>query len=237
MVKTKIHPVLTIDGPGGSGKGTIAQKVADHLGWHFLDSGALYRLLALAAINHSVPLDDEQSLSILAAHLDIEFIVAAGVEPKVVLEGDDVSLDIRLPETSEAASKIAALPSVRSALLSRQREFQKSPGLVADGRDMGTVVFPEAPLKIYLTASVEERAQRRYRQLKEKGQNVNLSHLLDDIQARDDRDMNRAVAPLRPAEDAKIIDSSLLSIDEVFREVLNLLEDRGMIATDLRKQV
>lgn len=229
-------PVLTIDGPGGSGKGTIAQIVADHLGWHFLDSGALYRLLALAAINHSVALDNEESLAILAAHLDIEFIVAAGREPKVMLEGIDVSLDIRLPETGDAASKVAALPSVRDALLSRQREFQKAPGLVADGRDMGTVVFPLAPLKVYLTATVEERAQRRYKQLKEKGQNVNLSALLDDIQARDDRDMNRAVAPLRPAEDAEIIDSSHMSIDEVFDKVLALLENRGMIAADKRKQ-
>jgi cytidylate kinase len=223
-------PVLTIDGPGGSGKGTIAQKVAEHLGWHFLDSGALYRLLAVAAINHSVALDNEESLAILAAHLDIEFIVEAGKEPKVMLEGADVSLDIRLPEAGEAASKVATLPSVRDALLSRQREFQKSPGLVADGRDMGTVVFPEAPLKIYLTASVEERAQRRYKQLKEKGQNVNLSALLDEIQARDDRDINRAVAPLRPAEDAKIIDSSVMSIEQVFEEVLSLLRDKHMIA-------
>lgn len=231
-MNAQIFPVLTIDGPGGSGKGTIAQKVAEHLGWHFLDSGALYRLLALSAINHSVDLDNEESLAILAAHLDIEFIVVVGKEPKVILEGVDVSLDIRLPETGEAASKVAALPSVRSALLSRQREFQKSPGLVADGRDMGTVVFPEAPLKIYLTASVEERAQRRFKQLKEKGQNVNLSALLDDIQARDDRDMNRAVAPLRPAEDAIIIDSSAMSIVEVFEKVLSLLLDRGMIAAN-----
>jgi cytidylate kinase len=185
--------------------------------------------LALAAVNHSVELDNEESLAILAAHLDIEFIVAKGNEPKVILEGVDVSLDIRLPETSEAASKVAVLPTVRTALLSRQREFQKKPGLVADGRDMGTVVFPEAPLKIYLTASVEERAQRRYKQLKMKGQNVNLSALLDDIQARDDRDMNRAVAPLRPADDAKIIDSSNMSIDEVFTEVLTSLQDKGLI--------
>ena len=229
-MKAKTFPVLTIDGPGGSGKGTIAQKVAEHLGWHFLDSGALYRLLALAAINHSVALDDEQSLSILAAHLDISFDVSRGQEPVVLLEGEDVTLDIRLPATGDAASQVAALPSVRAALLSRQREFQKAPGLVADGRDMGTVVFTEAPLKIYLTASVDERAERRYKQLKAKGQNVTLSHLFDEIQARDDRDMNRAVAPLRPADDAEIIDSSHMSIDEVFQKVLDLLEDRGLIA-------
>ncbi len=222
--------VLTIDGPGGSGKGTIAQKVADYLGWHFLDSGALYRLTGLAAQNHNVALDDKAQLAVLAENLDIRFELVANDEPRVLLESKDVSLEIRLPEAGQAASKVAAFTEVRDALLLRQREFKRAPGLVADGRDMGTVVFPDAPLKVYLTASVEERAQRRYKQLLAKGQSVKIGDLLQDIQARDDRDMNRAVAPLRPADDAIIIDSSFMSIDEVFQQILDLLKDRDMIA-------
>ncbi len=225
-----MRQVLTIDGPGGSGKGTIAQKVADYLGWHFLDSGALYRLTGLAAQNHNVALDDKAQLAVLAENLDIRFELVANDEPRVLLESKDVSLEIRLPEAGQAASKVAAFTEVREALLVRQREFKRAPGLVADGRDMGTVVFPDAPLKIYLTASVEERAQRRYKQLLAKGQSVKIGDLLQDIQARDDRDMNRAVAPLRPADDAIIIDSSFMSIDEVFQQILDLLKDRGMIA-------
>ncbi len=221
--------VLTIDGPGGSGKGTIAQKVADYLGWHFLDSGALYRLTGLAAQNHNVALDDKVQLAVLAENLDIRFELVANDEPRVLLESKDVSLEIRLPEAGQAASKVAAFTEVRDALLVRQREFKRAPGLVADGRDMGTVVFPDAPLKVYLTASVEERAQRRYKQLLAKGQSVKIGDLLQDIQARDDRDMNRAVAPLRPADDAIIIDSSFMSIDEVFQQILDLLKDRDMI--------
>ena len=222
--------VLTIDGPGGSGKGTIAQKVADYLGWHFLDSGALYRLTGLAAQNHNVALDDKAQLAVLAENLDIRFELVANDEPRVLLESKDVSLEIRLPEAGQAASKVAAFTEVRDALLVRQRKFKRAPGLVADGRDMGTVVFPDAPLKVYLTASVEERAQRRYKQLLAKGQSVKIGDLLQDIQARDDRDMNRAVAPLRPADDAIIIDSSFMSIDEVFQQILDLLKDRDMIA-------
>lgn len=222
--------VLTIDGPGGSGKGTIAQKVADYLGWHFLDSGALYRLTGLAAQNHNVALDDKAQLAVLAENLDIRFELVANDEPRVLLESKDVSLEIRLPEAGQAASKVAAFTEVRDALLVRQRKFKRAPGLVADGRDMGTVVFPDATLKVYLTASVEERAQRRYKQLLAKGQSVKIGDLLQDIQARDDRDMNRAVAPLRPADDAIIIDSSFMSIDEVFQQILDLLKDRDMIA-------
>jgi cytidylate kinase len=224
-----VPQVLTIDGPGGSGKGTIAQKVADYLGWHFLDSGALYRLTGLAAQNHNVALDDKAQLAVLAENLDIRFELVANDEPRVLLESKDVSLEIRLPEAGQAASKVAAFTEVRDALLVRQREFKRAPGLVADGRDMGTVVFPDAPLKVYLTASVEERAQRRYKQLLAKGQSVKIGDLLQDIQARDDRDMNRAVAPLRPADDAIIIDSSFMSIDEVFQQILDLLKDRDMI--------
>jgi len=225
-----VSHVLTIDGPGGSGKGTIAQKIAQYLGWHFLDSGALYRLTALAAMNHRIPLDSEMDLAIVAANLDVRFEVIENAEPRVVLESADVSLDIRLPETGQAASKVATFPKVREALLSRQREFMQAPGLVADGRDMGTIVFPEAPLKIYLTASVEERAQRRYKQLIGKGQSVKIADLLQDIKDRDDRDMNRAVAPLMPADDAVTIDSSNMSIEEVFQEILSLLKNRSMIS-------
>ena len=215
-------PVITIDGPSGSGKGTIAGLLAKRLGWNLLDSGALYRLLAFAAGNHGVDLANEPSLKVLAAHLDVQFIAAADGKPqKIILEGDDVSQAIRNETVAAGASTVAALPTVREALLQRQRAFQEAPGLVADGRDMGTVVFPDSPLKIFLTASAEERARRRYLQLKAKGDDVSLSSLLDEIRARDERDTQRAVAPLKPAADAIQLDSTELSIDQVLERIMS----------------
>ncbi|MBY5920366.1 (d)CMP kinase [Ferrimonas balearica] len=213
-------PVITIDGPSGAGKGTICQLLANKLGWHLLDSGAIYRVLALAAIHHDVELDNEEALSLLAAHLDVQFHPSDdGV--KVVLEGEAVSKAIRSQECADAASKVAALPRVREALLRRQRAFREQPGLIADGRDMGTVVFPTAQAKIFLTASAEERAERRYAQLKEKGYDVSIDRLLGEIRERDERDSNRAVAPLKPAEDALEIDTTGMSIDQVLDAVLS----------------
>ncbi|MBY6185558.1 (d)CMP kinase [Marinobacter hydrocarbonoclasticus] len=213
-------PVITIDGPSGAGKGTICQLLANKLGWHLLDSGAIYRVLALAAIHHDVELDNEEALSLLAAHLDVQFQPSDdGV--KVVLEGEEVSKAIRSQECADAASKVAALPRVREALLRRQRAFRELPGLIADGRDMGTVVFPTAQAKIFLTASAEERAERRYAQLKEKGYDVSIDRLLGEIRERDERDSNRTVAPLKPADDALEIDTTGMSIDQVLDTVLS----------------
>ena len=215
-------PVITIDGPSGSGKGTIAGLLAHRLGWSLLDSGALYRLLAFAARNHGVDLTNEESLKLLAAHLDVQFVGATpGQAPRIILEGDDVTQDIRNETVGAWASQVAALPAVREALLQRQRAFQEAPGLVADGRDMGTVVFPDAPLKIFLTASAEERARRRYLQLKAKGDDVSLSSLLDEIRVRDERDTQRAVAPLKPAADAIQLDSTELSIEQVLERIMS----------------
>lgn len=223
-------PVLTIDGPGGSGKGTICQLVAQELGWKLLDSGALYRLLGLAASNHGVDLTDEPALEILAAHLDVQFIADDITTPiQVVLEGEEVTDSIRTEQAGNRASKVAAFPGVRAALLARQQAFQEVPGLVADGRDMGTVVFPGAEVKIYLTASAEERAQRRYKQLKDKGLSVSLAALIEEIKERDDRDMNRAVAPLKPAEDAIIIDSTSMGIKEVLSAVLTEVKKKALV--------
>ncbi len=223
-------PVITIDGPGGSGKGTIAQLVASELHWHLLDSGALYRLLALAAVRHGVDLQNSAGLEVLAGHMDVQFLPTSPESmPDIMLEGENVTHEIRTEEVGANASLLAAYTEVRSALLERQRQFCEPPGLVADGRDMGTVVFPEAGLKIYLDASAEERARRRYEQLREKGHDVSLARLLDDIQTRDDRDMNRSVAPLKPAEGALILDSSAMSIDEVLQRVLEEARCRSLV--------
>ncbi len=220
-------PVITVDGPSGSGKGTISRRLAQELGWHWLDSGALYRVLALAALRHGVALDDEAALAELARQLDVRFVEDGQGEPRVLLEGEDVSRALRTEETGAAASRVAALPAVRAALLARQRAFRQPPGLVADGRDMGTVVFPDAGLKIFLTASAEERARRRHKQLKAQGLEASMDALLRDIAARDERDANRSVAPLRPAPDAVVIDGSDLTIDQVMARVRALLRERG----------
>jgi len=211
--------IITIDGPSGSGKGTLAASVALKLGFHVLDSGALYHLLALAAQRHGFSLDNEDALEVLAAHLDVQFQDNHG-EAMLILEGQDVTLEIRTEEVGAAASKVAALPRVRSALLQRQHAFRESPGLVADGRDMGTVVFTDACLKVFLTASAEARAERRYKQLKDKGFSADLEIILADIRARDLRDSQRAVAPLKPATDAIVLDSTALGIEAVLAAVL-----------------
>jgi cytidylate kinase len=224
---TNAVPVITIDGPTASGKGTIARLIAQRLGWHILDSGALYRLVALAAEKHSIALDDVESLQPLAAHLDVEFVAGEGAEEMaVLLEGEDVTLELRKETTGNGASLVAAIPEVRAALLDRQRAFAQPPGLIADGRDMGTVVFPRAAVKIFLTASAEERAQRRYNQLKDKGLDVSMRSLLDEIAERDARDRNRSASPLVPAEDAVELDTSDLSIDEVVEHLWNLCQVR-----------
>lgn len=218
-------PVITIDGASGTGKGVVGQSVAKHLGWRFLDSGALYRVLALAAQKHNVKLEDEKKLSFLAENLAVDFLTSQiSIPPRILLEGEDVTDFIRTEKIGNLASKISVFPSVRQALLSRQRAFRQSPGLIADGRDMGTVVFPDAIVKIFLTASPEERAKRRYKQLKEKGINVNLTDLIEELCERDKRDQERRVAPLKPAEDAVCIDTDSLTIDEVVQQILSKIE-------------
>lgn len=215
-------PVLTIDGPSGSGKGTISRLVAAKLGWHYLDSGALYRAVAVAASWLAIDLSDCGALVRCAYDIDVAFRDDAAGEPRVLVNGVDATDDLRTETTGAAASAIAAIAEVRTALQERQRAFRKAPGLVADGRDMGTVIFPDAEIKVFLTASAEERALRRYKQLKDKDVPVTMAGLLREIVARDARDASRAVAPLRPADDAVRIDTTGLPIDAVVERVLAL---------------
>jgi cytidylate kinase len=217
-------PVVAIDGPGGSGKGTVAMRLAEDLGWHFLDSGALYRLVAVAAMDRGIAADAQSELGHLAEGLDVNFGVS-GDGMVVLLDGNYITGRLRSEAVSVFSSSVAALPAVRAALVKRQRAFRRPPGLVADGRDMGTVIFPDAVLKIFLTASADTRAARRYKQLKEKGENVNLSRLLREIKKRDERDSSRAVSPLKPAADAHIIDSTEMSIDDVLRLIHRLFQE------------
>ena len=218
-------PVVTVDGPSGAGKGTLCMLLAKELGFQLLDSGAIYRVLALAAIHHGVDTESEEALVPLAIHLDVQFI-AEGDLVKVILEGENVSAELRKEETGNAASKVAAFPRVREALLRRQRAFETMPGLIADGRDMGTVVFPNAVAKIFLDASAEERANRRLKQLQDKGLDVKFDDLLSEIQERDDRDRNRPVAPLRPAEGSLVLDSTSMNIDEVVEQALQYIKSK-----------
>lgn len=219
--------IICIDGPSGAGKGTTAIMVAHKLGFHYLDSGALYRLTALAASEEALNMDDESAIAELARHLDIEFKVQQQTV-EVYLKGEEVSKKIRNEQVAGLASQVAAMNSVRAALLERQRDFACPKGLVADGRDMGTVVFPNAPVKIFLTASAEERAQRRYKQLINSGNNASLRALIEDIRIRDERDSTRSVAPLKPADDAFLLDSTHLSINEVCDVVLEKAQQAGL---------
>jgi CMP/dCMP kinase len=222
---SKPIPVLTIDGPSGSGKGTISQAVAKRLQWHYLDSGAIYRAVGLAAAWESIDLSDPEAVAHCAERTEIRFETNDEGELHVFVNGKDATRLLRTETAAAAASAIAAHPPVRTALLDLQKRFRQSPGLVADGRDMGTVIFPDAQYKVFLTASAEERAKRRYKQLKDKGVSVNLDSLLHEIAARDERDAGRAVAPLKPADNAVILDSTGMPITEVIERVLAVLPD------------
>ena len=223
-------PILTIDGPSGSGKGTISRAVAVRVGWHLLDSGALYRLVALAGLKQGAKSDDTEAHAQIAGSMDVRFDVAPDGDEAVILAGEEVTRQIRSEEAGQGASRVAAWPPVRAALLDRQRAFARAPGLVADGRDMGTVVFPEADLKVFLTASPDERALRRYKQLKDKGSDVSLPALSREITERDQRDSTRAVSPLKPAPDAEVIDSTSLTIEQVIDRVVALGRARALWA-------
>ena len=220
-------PVLAVDGPGGAGKGTISRLVAERLGWHLLDSGALYRLVALDAIQRGLGLDSEPAVADLASRLDVQFL-SGGDQPRVLLNGLDVTEAIRSEVAGDGASRVAALPGVRQALIERQRAFRRPPGLVADGRDMGAVIFPDAGLKVFLTASVEERARRRHKQLKDKGIDVSLSALSRDMLERDRRDSERSIAPLKPSDDARILDTTGMDIPRVVDVVLRWAAERRL---------
>jgi cytidylate kinase len=219
-------PVITIDGPSGTGKGTICHLLAKHLHWNVLDSGSIYRVLAYAARNKGISVSDKKGLTDLALSLDLRFESLNDNENKVLLENKDVYLEIRKEQCGQDASELAILPEVRAALLQRQRDFATLPGLVTDGRDMGTVVFPNADLKIFLYANEKERANRRYLQLKKQGINVSLAQVVDELVKRDTRDAARTCAPLRPAEDAIQIDTSGLSVQQVYHSILELLGER-----------
>ena len=219
VLNTESVFVIAIDGPSGAGKGTLSQLIAKHFGYHLLDSGALYRLVALSALNQGVDLQDEQAIADIARQLQVKFDIA-GNSTRIMLAGDDVTDAIRHENVSMSASVIAAYPMLREALLQRQKDFAQAPGLVADGRDMGTTVFPAAQVKIFLTASAEARAARRCKQLQEKGVDVNMAELVSDIKARDDRDTQRVTSPLKPADDALVLDSTSLTIDQVLTAIL-----------------
>lgn len=221
-------PVVAIDGPSGSGKGAVSQRLAAWLGWHYLDSGALYRAVGVAAQRAGVDLADTEGLARVARTLDVAFGSQPDAPAQVRLRGEDISNELRTEASGDAASRVAGIPAVREALLRKQHELRQPPGLVADGRDMGTTVFPDALLKVFLTASAEVRAERRYKQLKEKGFDVNLPRLLGEIRERDARDAARAVSPLKAAADAQLLDTSDLSISEVVDRISSLLRQRGV---------
>ena len=222
---TKNIPVIAVDGPSGVGKGTLCQALANHFNWHLLDSGAIYRVLALAALKKNIALDDINQLTELALNLPLTFD-SSHDEVKALLAGVDVSKEIRTEQTGGAASKVAAINEVRTALLQRQRDFRQLPGLIADGRDMGTVVFSDAPVKIFLDASAQSRAERRMKQLQDKQIHAKFPEILQEITARDERDRNRAVAPLKPAVDALIIDTTSLSIEDVFNQAIMSIKEK-----------